>query len=95
MPKFKHCGKAVRSAVVVCEECNGWVSVEDRLPESGVPVLVIVSGRPHKNIELVDAYEFAEHDDSGWILQMYPAYKRAQVSYWRHLPEPPGREQNG
>lgn len=68
-----------------------WVSTADRLPSNtDGKVLVIVSGKPRKNITLIDAYEFAEYvDGEGWILEAYPLYTDAKVTYWTHLPKPP------
>lgn len=72
-----------------------WISVEDRLPETGVLVLVIVSGKPAPNITLEDAYELAEYDPEGWILEMWPEWMNAEVSYWMPLPEPPEEDKHG
>lgn len=70
-----------------------WISVKDALPEPDVSVLVIVNGKPHKNITLVGAYELAEFDsEEGWILEMWPEWMNAEVSHWMPLPEPPKEE---
>ena len=66
-----------------------WISVEDRVPEVDVSVMVIVSGKPTSNITLKNAYELAEYDPEGWILEMWPEWVDAKVSYWMSLPEPP------
>lgn len=66
-----------------------WISVKDRLPEGMDEVLVIVSGKPQKNITLDGAYELAEYDPvEGWILEMWPEYGSAVVTHWMPLPEP-------
>lgn len=69
-----------------------WISADDRAPEIGVPVLVIVSGKPRSNITLKDAYELAEYDPEGWILEMWPEWMDAEVSYWMPLPDQPKGE---
>lgn len=66
-----------------------WISVEDRLPEVDVMVLVIVSGKPMSNVTLENSYELAEYDPEGWILEMWPEWMDAEVSHWMPLPEPP------
>lgn len=66
-----------------------WISVKDRLPEYDEAVLVVVSGKPHKNITLEDAIELAEYAEDGWILEMWPEWMKAKVSYWMPMPEPP------
>lgn len=66
-----------------------WISVKDRLPEPDVLILVIANGKPHKNITLEGAYELAEYDPEGWILEMWPEWMDAEVTHWMPLPEPP------
>ena len=66
-----------------------WISVKDRLPESDQIVLVVASGKPHKNITLENAIELAEYDPVGWILEMWPEWMGAKVTHWMPLPEPP------
>ena len=69
--------------------CN-WISAAERLPETGELVLVAASGRPKKNIWLVDAYLLAGYDEmSGWIIDDFPEWEDVQVSFWMPLPEPP------
>ncbi len=70
-----------------------WVSVDERLPEADDVVLVIVNGKPTKNITLKGAYELAEYDSEGWILEMWPEWMDAKVSHWMQLPEPPDMEE--
>ena len=71
-----------------------WISVEDRLPEADMIGLAIVSGKPTSNITLKNAYELAEYDPEGWILEMWPEWMDAEVSYWMPLPEPPKEGQH-
>lgn len=67
-----------------------WISVEERLPDGDELVLAVVSGWPVKNVELRDAYELARYTPAeGWILEMWPEWEGAEVSYWTPLPEPP------
>lgn len=70
-----------------------WISVNDRLPDQSGEVLVIVSGNPQKNITLNYAYELAEYDPyDGWIIEMWPEWEDAVVTYWMPLPEMPKGE---
>lgn len=70
-----------------------WISVNDRLPDGFGEVLVIVSGKPQKNITLDAAYELAEYDHGeGWIIEMWPEWEDAVVTHWMPLPHPPKGE---
>ena len=67
-----------------------WISVKDRLPDGNTAALVIVSGKPRKNITLDAAYELAEYDPiDGWILEMWPEWKGAVVTHLMPLPDFP------
>ena len=60
---------------------NKWISVKDKLPKDGEPVIVIVSGKVG-NITLVDAMELADFSlDEGWILEMWPEWEDPKVIY--------------
>lgn len=66
-----------------------WISVKDKLPEESDMVLAIVNGKPHENCTLVDAYQLAMYTpEDGWIVEEYPDWGGAAVSYWMPLPEP-------
>lgn len=70
-----------------------WIPVNDRLPDGFGEVLVIVSGKPQKNITLDAAYEIAEYDHGeGWIIEMWPEWEDAVVTHWMPLPHPPKGE---
>lgn len=76
-------------------EMNQWTDADKQLPNTDELVLVIVNGKPHKNIELIDAYEFATYSSAeGWIVEAYPLWEKAHVSYWMPLPEPPKEADN-
>ncbi|MCD8087111.1 MAG: DUF551 domain-containing protein [Oscillospiraceae bacterium] len=70
---------------------SDWISTADRLPGTDVEmVLAVVSGKPEKNIILENAYCLAEYaEGEGWILQEWPTWDGAEVTYWMPLPEPP------
>ena len=66
-----------------------WISVSESLPETKKFVLIIVSGKPRKNITLEHAVELAVYDpDEGWILEMYPEWCESEVIAWMPTPEP-------
>lgn len=78
-------------------ERTRWIPCSERLPESGLEVLVIVSGKVG-NITLVDSVEIGNFDrDEGWILEMWPEWEDPNVTHWQPLPELPkeGGEENG
>jgi Protein of unknown function (DUF551) len=64
-----------------------WISVKDRLPEDGIPVITVYSGcTQHITYWLVDgswypAYSDEEEDPTGVIEGVF--------THWMHLPEPP------
>ncbi len=66
-----------------------WISVKDRLPETGGMVLVIASGKPMSNLTLNGAYELAEYAPEGWIFETWPEWENADVTHWMPLPPPP------
>ena len=66
-----------------------WIPVSESLPDTEEFVLIIVSGKPRKNITLEHAVELAVYDpNEGWILEMYPEWCEAEVVAWMPTPEP-------
>lgn len=71
---------------------NEWVSVEDAMPPEHDTVLCIVSGKPKPNITLEDAYQLGSWNKAdGWIIDEWPDWEWANVTWWMKLPEPPDR----
>lgn len=68
-----------------------WIDAKYEVPPDSREVLVIVSGTPKKNIGLIDAYMLAEYyeDKDDWIIEEFPEWEGAEVSYWCELPKPP------
>ena len=67
-----------------------WRRAEVEVPEDGEGALVIVSGKPRKHITLQDAICIASwSSDEGWILDEYPDWDGAEVSFWMPLPPVP------
>ena len=71
------------------DEPRGWVNAAERLPQSGRRLLCAVSGKPQSNITWIDAIEFGEWTAEGWIIEAYPLWDAARVSWWMYAPEPP------
>lgn len=67
-----------------------WIPCTKRLPKDSEEfVLVQVSGKPQKNITMLDALCLAQYsEDAGWILELYPEWKAPDVIAWMPLPEP-------
>ena len=79
----------------VLEELDRWISVAERLPDEYQGVLCIVDGQPAKNITLKGAYQIGEWDGcGGWIIEEWPEWEDAKVSWWRPLPGPPEKGDN-
>ena len=68
-----------------------WISVKDRLPEDPEElVLAIVSGKPRKNVTMIEAINMATYDATyGWTIEKYPEWEGARVSHWMPLPSVP------
>ncbi len=66
-----------------------WIRTGERMPELDTPVLVLASGNPHKYVTLRDSYQIAEYTPDGWIVDEFPEWEGAQVSFWMPLPEAP------
>ena len=76
----------------VLEELDRWIPVAERLPDEYQGVLCIVDGQPEENITLEGAYQIGEWDGcGGWIIEEWPEWEDAKVSWWRPLPGPPER----
>ena len=63
-----------------------WISTDHKIPETGGLVLAIVNGN-FKNITFVNNIVLAEYTDCGWIIDSYPEWDNANVSYWMPIPE--------
>lgn len=81
---------SLKAGTILKSMGRAWIPVGERLPENPDElVLVQVSGRPEKNIELIDACQLAQYDpEEGWILEMYPYWEDAHPVAWMTLPEP-------
>ena len=67
-----------------------WINPYEQLPMAEEVVLVIVSGKPKRNITLDNAYELASFSvDEGWILEEWPEWEDPDVKYWIPLPYSP------
>ena len=87
----------MRAAADRIEELSApqWISVKDRLPELEGVFLVIVDGKPNKNVELIGSVEFAEYwNDEGWCIEAYPEWQSPNITHWMSIPETPRRCNN-
>ena len=68
---------------------DGWIPCNDQLPPHSDDLLLIqCNGKPRNNISLVNAFCLASYTGEGWILEMYPEWKDADVVAWKNLGEP-------
>ena len=89
---FNGCGRCtgdeMREAVkMACAtlEATEWISVKDRLPETGKRVLTYAD----------NGAMFAAHLDGYWYIdtgEMYYSTPLANITHWMPLPEPPKEE---
>mgnify|MGYP007004265849 CR=1 FL=1 len=73
--------------IAVLQEKQKWVNAAERLPEYGVSVLAVASGKA-KNITLRDTAVFATFWDA-WELDDYPQAEGVTVKWWRPMVESP------
>ena len=67
-----------------------WRDADVELPPDDAQVLIIASGSPRRNIHLVNAYMLASYyEEDGWVLESYPGWEKAEVSWWMPLPAAP------
>ena len=67
---------------------DGWIPVEERLPEGDDFVLVTVTGI-YNALTFSSAIQLASYcKDDGWFIEGYPDWENPNVSAWRPLPEP-------
>lgn len=86
----------IRTAVEELERTR-WIPVTEQLPATEDEVLVIVSGKPMGNIELIEAYELASYDpvQGQWFLDSYPEWTSVRPTFWMPLPEHPEEDPHG
>lgn len=60
------------------KENNGWISVEDRLPDNGESVLVYTGALPR-----------IAHYVGGVFFDAYAEFDGHIVTHWQTLPKPP------
>lgn len=72
-----------------------WISVKDRLPESGVPVLVTFVGYTDNKLHS-DGVARWEPDlngyNGGWEWTLDFSDATVEITHWMPLPEPPKEE---
>ena len=67
---------------------DGWIPVEERMPENDDFVLATVTGI-YNVLTFSEAIQLASYcKDDGWFIVGYPEWENPNVSAWRPLPEP-------
>mgnify|MGYP004463139769 CR=1 FL=1 len=81
----------MNDAIDSAADVSPWISVRDRLPDDpDNMVLVSATGKPKPNIELIGAVELALYNaEEGWIIEEYPEWENAVITYWMPIPELP------
>ena len=70
---------------------NKWVSVEERMPDFDVPVLVYVKDIfDNKGIINITKYTITYNLTNNWLGYENNSFK---ITHWMPLPEPPGKEE--
>ena len=86
----KLCIKALKlmkeQTVTNCHQLNGWISVEDRLPEDMGNVLVFAFWHEHWQT----MYGWCRKEDATWfVYTSHGEMRPGPVTHWMPLPEPP------
>ena len=80
---------------------NGWISVKDRLPEPGIPVLALQFDVPHSRrtryrlVRLV-VYDTIDPSTGKKMISWFPNYGGhcvENIAYWQPLPKTPKGEE--
>ena len=82
---------AIKIVNQLAEEYNndGWIPCSKQLPPHSDDLLLIqCSGKPKNNIVFDNAFCLASYTKEGWLLELYPEWKGAEVIAWMPLPEP-------
>lgn len=68
---------------------DGWIPVEERLPEDEGNVLVVVTGR-YKAVRFENAIMLGNYSstDKDWIIEGWEEWENPNVIAWQPLPEP-------
>ena len=78
------------SNTVIANSKPHWVSVEERLPDTGVDVLVKF---PHNMaVASIDIGEWVVNSGDGWCTDINLAGGEKNPTHWMPLPEPPKEE---
>lgn len=76
-----------------------WYLPEVKKPESGQPVICIVSGHykdEHTDVTFYNAYLIADYfEDEGFILDGYELWADAKIDAWTPLPKRPSWANRG
>lgn len=89
--QFNACEYAIEIVKQLAEEYNndGWIPCSKQLPPHSDDLLLIqCSGKPKNNIVFDNAFCLASYTKEGWLLELYPEWKGAEVIAWMPLPEP-------
>ena len=62
----------------MAKENNGWISVDDKLPDNGDSVLVYTGGLPR-----------VAHYVGGLLFDAYAEFNDKIITHWQPLPLPP------
>jgi hypothetical protein len=87
--------KTIDLARTALQAYQPWVSVSERLPDDGVPVLVTYigfnDGKPHS--DGVAKWSIEENAYvGGWLLESDSSEVTVEITHWKPVPEPPKGE---
>ena len=87
-PAIEQCLNVIKNAPTLTPP-NEWVSVDERLPDFDVPVLVYVKDIfDNKGIINITKYTITYDSTNNWLGYENNSFK---ITHWMPLPEPPDR----
>ena len=88
---YKDLAEFIQNAPTIYPPKTKWISVEERLPETGKEVLAHGSWGGSKKTAVA---RYSQRDDAWCAYSPLGTVAFVAITHWMPLPEPPGEEEN-
>lgn len=88
----------LKTIIAALQEYQPWISVKDRLPDDGVPVLVAYVGRNDGKLHSDGVALWCDKEigyGGEWLWELDRSEAADEITHWKTLPEPPKGETDG